>query len=77
MKLFILLGLLTLHCYITNGLPQFQLPFSRFSDFVIPDMPDFEKNFQMPEADLRMSLPNVDSKKANKTTSKKKLKGIL
>lgn len=78
MKFFILLGVITLRCYVTNGLPQFQLPFSQFSDFAMPDMPDFDKNFQMPaEADLRMSLPSIDSKKTNKTTSKKKLKGIF
>ena len=62
----------------TNALPQFHLPFSRFPEFgmATADMPDLEENFQIPETDLRMSLPKMDSKNVNKTSSKKKMKGM-
>ena len=75
MKFWIVLSFIALQLYVANGFPQFHLPFSKFPDFVMPDAPEFEKNFQMPEADMRMSLPSFDENKTNKTTSKKKLKG--
>ena len=59
-----------------HGLPQFGFPFSRFSDFNLPQIPSFDSDdFALPEAGLRMALPSVDGAKVNKTTNKKKLKG--
>jgi len=72
---FRLFSLLCLCIYSINGLPQFGFPFSKFTDFALPEIPSFgSDDFALPEAGLRMALPSVDGTKVNKTTSKKKLK---